>query len=582
MIKEEKCGITYYFGADPLACCDMDINPGLTTVQIWHNINMSDTDKVFPDVKELEIMRNVKDIQIPNSLFPNVKNINSNSPAFPTSRYLISRCGVNNHLLNVFSVEKDECIYIPYVYKISDYAFASCKSTNLFTKYPIVCQKDAFTDSAFLEQPYVNGVKMAGSIVAAIDYDADVVIFPDEKEPVSGFAYGIDLGKVKKLVIHNISSISYVHMNENLPKNVELVIDEPHEEYDIQYLVHSSGANGVIENFSITLPYYKTVDGITYSADMKRVVVGNMMLNDVIILEGVEEILSGAFENTEIKSVKLPDSLKILGSEVFHHCLELHSVDFGNGITVIEEGAFRGCEKLEHVELPQQLISIQSSAFKNTGLKDIKLNNGLKEIGMSALSACGLEEIVMPASLKSVTAPFSRTIKHVTSEKYSNVLIEAISPAVQLKPNAEHDYTIKVIIAGKTAYLPRFVDDNLRDEFLRKTKAFFTRKWPEHCEFWSYAYSARGKDDAALAEYLAYGAEKAKKYLKKNSKKIITQLIEDKNEELAAAFLKTGLVSTQTLKILLPIAEEKEMLVIKSYILEEIGERKRNNEQFSI
>ena len=31
MIKEEKCGITYYFGADPLACCDMDINPGLTT-----------------------------------------------------------------------------------------------------------------------------------------------------------------------------------------------------------------------------------------------------------------------------------------------------------------------------------------------------------------------------------------------------------------------------------------------------------------------------------------------------------------------------------------------------------------------
>ena len=153
MIKEEKCGITYYFGADTLACCDMDINPGLTTVQIWHNINMPDTDKVFPDVKELEIMRNVKDIQIPNSMFPNVKNINSNSPAFPTSRYLISRCGVNNHLLNVFSVEKDECIYIPYVYKISDYAFAGCKSTNLFTKYPIVCQKDAFTNSAFLEQP---------------------------------------------------------------------------------------------------------------------------------------------------------------------------------------------------------------------------------------------------------------------------------------------------------------------------------------------------------------------------------------------------------------------------------------------
>ena len=50
MIKEEKCGITYYFGADPLACSDMDINPVLTTVQIWHNINMPNTDKVFLDV----------------------------------------------------------------------------------------------------------------------------------------------------------------------------------------------------------------------------------------------------------------------------------------------------------------------------------------------------------------------------------------------------------------------------------------------------------------------------------------------------------------------------------------------------
>lgn len=583
MIKEEKCGITYYFGADPLACCDMDINPGLTTVQIWHNINMPNTDKVFPDVEELVIARNVMDISVPNSMFPNVKNINSNSPAFPTSRYLISHTGVHHlHLLNVFSVKKDECIYIPYVYKISDYAFSGCKSTNLFVRHPIVCQENAFTDSAFLEQPFVNGVKMAGSIVAAIDYDADDVIFPDEEEPVTGFAYGIDLGKIKKLIIHDTASLSYINMDENLPKNVELVTDKMQERYNIQYLAHSVGNNGVIENFSVTSPHYRTVDGIIYTANMRTVIAGNMMLDDVVIPEGVEELIDGAFEDTSIKSVKMPDSLKVLGSDAFLHCLELNSVDFGNGITIIEDGAFCECRKLEHIELPSQIESIRSSAFQNTGLKNIKLNNGLKEIGLSALSACGLEEIVMPTSLKSVTAPFSKNVKHITSEKYSDVLIKAISPAVQLKPNAEHDYTIKVIIAGKTAYLPRFVDDNLRDEFLRKTKAFFTRKWPEYCEFWSYTYSARGKDDAALAEYLAYGAGKAKKYLKKNSKRIITQLIEDKKEELAAAFLKTGLVSTQTLKILLPIAEEKEMLVIKSYIWEEIGERKRNNEQFSI
>ena len=68
---------------------------------------MPNTDKVFPDVEELVIARNVRDISVPNNMFPNVKNINSSSPVFPTSRYLISNTGVH-HLLNVFGVEENE------------------------------------------------------------------------------------------------------------------------------------------------------------------------------------------------------------------------------------------------------------------------------------------------------------------------------------------------------------------------------------------------------------------------------------------------------------------------------------------
>lgn len=70
MIKEEKCGITYYFGADPMTCCDMDINPSITTAKIGYNINMPNTDNVFPNVEELVIARNVKDISVSNSMLP--------------------------------------------------------------------------------------------------------------------------------------------------------------------------------------------------------------------------------------------------------------------------------------------------------------------------------------------------------------------------------------------------------------------------------------------------------------------------------------------------------------------------------
>ena len=70
MRKEENYGVTYYFGNHPMTCCDMDINPCITTAKIGYNINMPNTDKVFPDVEELVIARSVRDISVPNSMLP--------------------------------------------------------------------------------------------------------------------------------------------------------------------------------------------------------------------------------------------------------------------------------------------------------------------------------------------------------------------------------------------------------------------------------------------------------------------------------------------------------------------------------
>lgn len=72
-----------------------------------------------------------------------------------------------------------------------------------------------------------------------------------------------------------------------------------------------------------------------------------------------------------------------------------------------------------------------------------------------------------------------------------------------------------------------------------------------------------------MAEYLRYGAEEEKRYVKKNSKKIALRLIQERNEEQLVKLLKTGLVSKVTLKVLLK--ELKEMPVAQAYILDQIG-----------
>ena len=51
---------------------EIDVKPGVKTVKIIKNLMMYDTNKCFPDVVELNIVKNVNTIEIPNSLFPNV------------------------------------------------------------------------------------------------------------------------------------------------------------------------------------------------------------------------------------------------------------------------------------------------------------------------------------------------------------------------------------------------------------------------------------------------------------------------------------------------------------------------------
>ena len=58
---------------------DIDIDDDVKEVEIWCDLVMPDSKKSFPNVESLVIQSNVFEIRIPNSLFPNVKWIQSES-----------------------------------------------------------------------------------------------------------------------------------------------------------------------------------------------------------------------------------------------------------------------------------------------------------------------------------------------------------------------------------------------------------------------------------------------------------------------------------------------------------------------
>ena len=91
----------------------------------------------------------------------------------------------------------------------------------------------------------------------------------------------------------------------------------------------------------------------------------------VFMEDGFTYIDASTFQNFKaLKDVRLPATLKKVGSTAFNGCESLESVVIPEGVKLIEYGAFFNCHKLKCVVLPSTLNKISSRAFENCSLLD--------------------------------------------------------------------------------------------------------------------------------------------------------------------------------------------------------------------
>lgn len=106
----------------------------------------------------------------------------------------------------------------------------------------------------------------------------------------------------------------------------------------------------------------------------------------------VTSIGSRAFSNVnctvseKLKSVKIPGTVKKIGSEAFAYCINMKKIKIPKGVTSIGEGAFYFCEVLESVSLPETLKSVGKEAFWGTSLKSVVIPKSLTKIGEGAFT----------------------------------------------------------------------------------------------------------------------------------------------------------------------------------------------------
>ena len=579
-------GVTMYIDKSLNAVVDMDVEDWVREIEFNSDVEMSDSNKKFPNVEKLIIGPAVDEININNETFSGVKYVDSKNTHYVSGRYLVYASSYRVILENVFSPDENDVIDMSGINKIASYAFHGCKCTNLINlkttfTWPDI-EESAFVGSAFEAQPFVNGVKMVNYIVIDIDKDADKVILPDTMTQQAIFLQDIDLGVVKEMVIHNPNSISNLQYNSNLPEKLTLEIDYYIRPEDILMLPQTKTKKAkCIRKLSIKSPHYVEIDGIIYTKDMHRLIVSSAGLKHVEIPEEVEKITDFAFYNSEIESVKLPDSIKKIGDEAFSNCHNLKEVNLGNGVKQLGNYVFSWDENLTKIELPPSLQEVGGYAFYKSNIKSITLNEGLSNIVQGAFVGTHIEKLYIPGSVKHIG---KGAISENTKEIIMPVFLEDILQGIRRTEKINHfDHTSHIVrlqCGDKYAYLPRYVDISKFANLTKTVTDFFTDVCEGRPELWKYAEDTIDKEDLAMLEYYNFNTKEAKEYLKRNAKRFALRLMQNKDEERLAKLLKMKIASKQLLKLLLEEAGEM-MPTARAYILEMLGNTK-TNKSFSI
>ena len=221
---------------------------------------------------------------------------------------------------------------IPTVKYIGKYAFSQCKNMmNIILGEPCT----TINEGAFVDCEKLRNVKISQSSITFIDAFAFV----------------------------NCTALTSIQ----LPATLEMI-----------------GAQAFLATGLSLTP---AVDGVIYAGNW-AVGCKNNEISNITIREGTVGIAMYSFVDCRmIGSVKLPNSLKVIGKGAFATCSSIAIQEFPSSLERIEDYAFYGCNGAKfggddyHITLPNSLTYIGRSAFYGAQVMGLEIPSSCKYIG---------------------------------------------------------------------------------------------------------------------------------------------------------------------------------------------------------
>lgn len=566
----DKNGVLFLMRGD--ACMDIQVKPQVEEVDFgdMEHIYLKnlDNETPFPNVKRLKISGDgIKTIQISNTMFPNVREIISTNPKYPSGSMLVEKAGNNMHLLNAFCLNEDEPLDLSDIVAISDDALVGCKSDEVLNTEDVIwVSTEAFKASsmACMKKPFVDGVRMVGSIACDFDADAKKYIIPEDATTMATF---YDFNRDATMIINRNCSF-FANTPYSPPNHLVFTNTDHMDEQDLRYL---KKYDAEIRNDH---PEYTIIDDVVYTKDMSRVVACfERKAGDIVIEDGVKEIARSAFSNCySINSVWLPDSVEKIDEFAFNDCANLCSIHFGKNVKQIGRSCFRGDKHLTETELPGTIKELTSYSFACCGTLDLlKINEGTESIHADTFFGTSIEKLFLPSSLKS----FRELGEGEIRAQEIILATEDIPKDVVINTTAT-----KIITPSRVIWLP--FREYMTQPARRKANHLVNSQRNGEIEplYKFCSGNVQYKRYFAFHEYDISHQEETKAYLKRVGKNLAENLIKEGKEDDLAKLMQYDILSINVLKQIQKALEKtdcEKYAVAKAYILDKVGQTKSKN-----
>ena len=552
---------------------------------------------VYEQVKRICIGESVISIYVPNSLFPNVREVKSSNDRYPSGTMLTEKefsFGKERICLkNSFCLRKDETLDLKGIYSIEGRALKNCSAGNVANTEDVkIFDRYAFSQTKLPRRklPDEYGVRMIGTMLIDMNKGCRKFVIPEDTTSIAGEVYiystsTIDV-RCSNEVFFRYSNVLFWMRDCNIILNGRDHIDK-----SVFEKLHGSNIIFNTENYE-----YTVIDNIIYTKDMKTIVKCNRTGEDnrkVVIPDTVTEIGDYVFaNNSEITELEIPGSVKKIGTCAFSNCVNLRSVKIENGVKELGNTCFVGLTALEELKLPgsvEVVDTVCNIQGKNRyieikeGTKKVKLwNNPYPDLNNSFYASIKLPKTITGFSRNGRNELAGIRVAVLDSENVPKNTLLAMMPLHRAKPCKFHfgfEEAIKnELYCIQTPKRRIFIPSDITEpQLARINDALNSTGSAIPANIFQYCKNTNQKLPMAFLEWQQARDDVTEKYLKRNRKKLIQALIlADMDEELAR-FLDTGIFQKKEMEdVYGMIAEADGMEMSKAYALNASAGKEKN------